>query len=117
LETAIYLRALYLLVRLGPERTRSGHLPPASGRVRVQGIPGLSGTLNAESLQRFEKLTSRQRGLGLEGWLKVETVAALVDLQDQHELTLHGRGPDIRLDLRLNDGRISIRLELKASND
>lgn len=61
-----------------------------------------------DSLDALSKV--RQQGVGFEGWLKVETIAALKDIVE--EIRVKSPGPD--LEIRIN-GEIK-RVELKAHN-
>jgi hypothetical protein len=61
------------------------------------------------SLNEFSEAVGPQ-GVGLEGWLKVEAVAALRNLGT---MTVHNRGPDI--DIQINE-KVKKSIELKASN-
>lgn len=61
-----------------------------------------------DSLDALSKV--RQQGVGFEGWLKVETIAALKDIVE--EISVKSPGPDLEMCINGETGRV----ELKAHN-
>ncbi|MCP8317166.1 MAG: hypothetical protein H3Z51_09970 [archaeon] len=65
-----------------------------------------------DSLEPFLKF--QQHGLGMEGWLRVETVAALRNIPEIKEIKVKNKGPD--LTIFLSNEPEPKEVELKAHN-